>query len=291
MIPLKRLLWLVPALLILLIASACADTVTIPSGLTEIPEGMFDGSSGLDRVVIGSNITSIGSRAFAGSSVATVSIADSVTYIADDAFDDLQNDVIVYTASTYVSNYCEDHGIICNPSDMEAAFAKYTCVKADWWNSDIQGIFFQRTTSGGYTVSECVAQVYDIWTGLTYTIRRVGGDNHADIEPYTKEDTAILCQTQGVSDPSQIDAGTPYYKRRPCLLLVGTHLYACSMYAVPHDPGYRSDANHLLNNGLNGYVMCLWFVNSKGHGSGKTDSDHAAAINTAYNWWLTKYGK
>lgn len=271
--------------------SAQADTINIPEGLTEIPEGMFESSNSVDHVVIGSNIKSIGSRAFANSAIASVVIPDSVTYIADDAFEGHLSDLIAYvTADSYAAKYCKAHNIPTNASDIFNAFRMYTCEKAHWESSDIQGIFFSRTTSNGYTVSECKATVYDIKSGLSYTIRRVGGDNHADIETYSRADTAILCQVQGVSDPSHIDAGTPYYRRRPCLLLVGNRLYACSMYAVPHDPGSRSDKNHLLDNGLNGNVMCLWFVGSRGHGSGKGDADHDKAINDAYTWWYTNFG-
>ena len=38
------------------------------------------------------------------------------------------------------------------------------------------------------------AQVYDIWTGRTFNIKRTYGYNHADVETLTAEDTKIMCK-------------------------------------------------------------------------------------------------
>lgn len=147
-------------------------------------------------------------------------------------------------------------------------------------------VFFRRNRTTG---AQCVATLYDISTSTSLKVRRVGGDYHADIEPMTKDDTAKLCRIQGVTTPGAITSGYPYYQRRPCLLIVGSFLYACSWYAVPHDGGRPSDEK-LLDNNLNGLVMCLHFTNSRGHGSGRVDSDAQDAIDIAYEWWYNRFG-
>eukprot|EP00729_Bicosta_minor_P028962 gene28962-biopygen8780 len=61
--------------------------VTIPSSVTSIGGGAFDGCSALASLAIPSSVTSIGDRAFRGcSSLASLAIASSVTSIGNHAF-------------------------------------------------------------------------------------------------------------------------------------------------------------------------------------------------------------
>ena len=84
----RRLLF--PALLVIMLFSmrctAFADTLTLPDGLREIEAEAFYGDTALDEVVIPYGVTSIGSRAFAYSSVRQIVIPATVTELAEDAF-------------------------------------------------------------------------------------------------------------------------------------------------------------------------------------------------------------
>jgi len=63
------------------------EEVNIPSGLTEIPEGMFYECSSLSEVTIPKNVEKIGSRAFLGcSSLTSIEIPSNVKEIGNNAF-------------------------------------------------------------------------------------------------------------------------------------------------------------------------------------------------------------
>ena len=283
----KRFLCVLAALC-LMMAPAFAATINIPESLTVIPDEMFEGSTGMTTVVVPDTVTSIGSKAFANTSITSITIHSNVKLIADDAFDGCSDDLVAYVnTGSYAETYFKAKGIATMPSTIHDALSSYTCTKTAW--SSMDSIFYRRVlTSSKTTSKQCVATLYDITSGLSFSIRRVGADNHADIETMTSSDTATLCKMLGVSSVSQISS-SKHYQRRPCLLILGKHLYACSLYAVPHDGG-RPSTETLLSNGLNGYVMCLHFYGSKTAGTNKSDSGHQTAVNTAYTWWQTNYG-
>lgn len=59
---------------------------TLPSNIREIPANIFENCSQLESVSFSSNITSIGSAAFAGTKLSSIDIPESVTHIGDSAF-------------------------------------------------------------------------------------------------------------------------------------------------------------------------------------------------------------
>ena len=107
--------------------------------------------------------------------------------------------------------------------------------------------------------------LYDIKSGLSIKIKRMGGTAHADCEPATKADTAKL-KKLGYS-----------YKRRPGILYAGGKFVAVSFTTQPHGD------QTLTSNGYNGQ-FCLHMVGSKTHGSDRVDEDHQSAIKKAYSW-------
>jgi len=291
----RKIIALVAALIALLCCSlAAADTVTLPAGLKVVSEEMFAGDQSLDRVVVPDGVTRIESRAFADSSLAVITIYGSVNYIAPDAFANC--DVIAcVTSGSYAESYCKLNNIPTRPASLEDTFRMCECEVSDWFEDDIDLIFFRRNR---YTGSSCSATVYDVETGKSFRVRRVGGDNHADVEPLTPQDTAMICNILLVNEPSEINS-REHYQRRPVLVAVdstyGTRLYAASMYMVLHDGG-RPESEVLLDNGLEeygmgGYIMCMHFLNSRTSGSGVLDASHQRAIQTAYAWWQENYGK
>lgn len=63
------------------------SSVTLPSNLTVIPFGAFNGCSSLKTITIPDNVTSIGSAAFSSSGLTEITIPKNVKNIAGDAFD------------------------------------------------------------------------------------------------------------------------------------------------------------------------------------------------------------
>ena len=66
-------------------AGMAAGRLVLPENLTEIKAEAFEGNMSLDEVVLPEGIETIGSRAFADSSVASINLPSSITYIADDS--------------------------------------------------------------------------------------------------------------------------------------------------------------------------------------------------------------
>ena len=64
-----------------------------------------------------------------------------------------------------------------NPSDSKAEVQL-----SDWWTGEIQSVLKRGGT----------ATVTDVDTGISFQIKRTGGNNHADAQPLTSEDTALM---------------------------------------------------------------------------------------------------
>ena len=143
----------------------------------------------------------------------------------------------------------------------------------DWYTGDIQKVWSKGTT----------AIITDVKTGLSFKARRWSGAYHADVEPLTAADTAIMCKIYGVSNAQAI-SDKNLYQRRPLWVTIGNRSFAASMYGVPHN---YPDGDTIANNDYNGQ-FCVHFVNSRTHGTYKVDADHQAAIKYAYEHAATK---
>ena len=81
------------ALTVLLLSVLCpfalAGVLTLPEAVTVIDAEAFCGDPSIDEVVLPEGIRRIESRAFAGTPVRKVNFPASLEYIAEDAFDDL----------------------------------------------------------------------------------------------------------------------------------------------------------------------------------------------------------
>ena len=128
------------------------------------------------------------------------------------------------------------------------------------------------------------ARVVDINTGLEFNIRRTFGTNHADIEPLTKEDTAIMYYIWGGFS----------WERRAVLVYTGGYVFAGSLTNFPHagvdgypplatvnnrSGGYGRGLNFdaIAGNGVSGH-MCLHFYGSLTHVTNRTNAQHSARI-------------
>ncbi|MDR2515015.1 MAG: peptidoglycan-binding protein [Christensenellaceae bacterium] len=107
--------------------------------------------------------------------------------------------------------------------------------------------------------------VIDFYTGRQYRVYRMGGSNHMDVEPVTKNDTAQMKASMG---------GSWTWVRRPLLVKIKGTWYAASLYGEPH--GQQT----IKNNNMQGQV-CIHFLNSRTHGTNIKDPDHQRMIKKA----------
>lgn len=111
-------------------------------------------------------------------------------------------------------------------------------------------------------------QVKDVKTGKVFNVKRWTGANHADCEPASKSDTAIMKSIYGHWS----------WKRRAILVKYNGHVYAASMNGMPHG------TQTIKNNNFDGH-FCIHFSGSKTHGSKKVDSEHQSMVKTALKYY------
>ncbi len=103
-----------------------------------------------------------------------------------------------------------------------------------------------------------VAVLTDVETGLSFRIKRLFGTVHADVEPLTARDTAILREIYG---------GQWSWDRRAVVVQFNGYLIAGSINGYPHGD------QAIFNNNFNGHI-CLHFNGSRLHNSNTIDEDH-----------------
>ena len=111
-------------------------------------------------------------------------------------------------------------------------------------------------------------QIYDIATGVTINVYRMGGSSHADLEPVTAEDAAKL---------KSISGGSYSWDSRAVILIANGVYAASAINTMPHGD------QTISNNNYDGQ-FCLHMVDSKTHGSDSVNAEHQKAIQAAYAW-------
>lgn len=109
------------------------------------------------------------------------------------------------------------------------------------------------------------AKVIDVATGKSYTVQRVGGYNHADVEPIDSTNTAIMHSIYGEWQ----------WTRRPVWVNIKGRYIAASINGMPHAYDY------IPNNDMTGHT-CIHFYKSRTHGTNNWDPDHRAAVEKAF---------
>lgn len=142
----------------------------------------------------------------------------------------------------------------------------YKAEKIDWYTGGINELWARGDNY----------QIFDVYTKTVWWAHRWAGGDHADIEPLTAADTAVLCAAYGVSTAKEI-ATKDLWQRRPCLVTIGSRTFACSLYGEPHG------TQTILDNNFPGQC-CLHFTNSKTHGTKQVNSYHTAAIQYAWEY-------
>ncbi|WP_052339641.1 hypothetical protein [Gorillibacterium massiliense] len=108
--------------------------------------------------------------------------------------------------------------------------------------------------------------VTDVETGLQFRVQRRAGSSHADVQPLSRADTAIM---------KDIYSGEWSWRRRGILVQKdGGEVIAASMHGMPHG------GDGIPDNGFDGH-FCIHFLGSVTHGSGNQDPDHEVMIHKA----------
>ncbi len=156
----------------------------------------------------------------------------------------------------YVLKSCVSRTKVTTTSKTSTSW-KSKVVMLDWFKS---GKNVLKKGAYGY--------LYDISTGVTLRIKRMGGTNHADVEPATASDTAKL---------KKIAGGNFSWNSIAVILYAGGKYVACGINTMPHGD------QTITNNNYDGQ-FCLHMVGSTTHGSTAVNVNHQASIKKAYNW-------
>ncbi|MBN3554408.1 hypothetical protein JYA63_09040 [Fictibacillus nanhaiensis] len=114
-------------------------------------------------------------------------------------------------------------------------------------------------------------KVVDLETGFYFQVQRRAGNKHADVQPLTRDDTAVL---------KHLYNDKWSWNRRAILIPVNGRMLAGSMHGMPHGAG-------ALENGFPGH-FCIHFLGSSTHRSRNIDPSHQFMILKA-GGQLTKY--
>ena len=103
--------------------------------------------------------------------------------------------------------------------------------------------------------------VFDLETGKQFRVQRRAGSNHADVQPLTSKDTAIM---------KKIYDGKWSWKRRAIIVIHEDRRIAASMHGMPHGAG-------ALKNNFPGH-FCIHFYGSTTHRKNFMDLSHKLMI-------------
>lgn len=143
-----------------------------------------------------------------------------------------------------------------NNSTQTTPEIKVIVYQDNWF--DFVNEYFEKYTT---------AQLIDVDTLITYTVKRVGGYNHADVEPISVEDTAKMYS---------IYDNEWSWVRRAVWVKYGDRYIAASINGYPHSYDLVED------NDMTGHT-CIHFLMSRTHGTNRVDEAHQAAVEKAYN--------
>jgi hypothetical protein len=110
-----------------------------------------------------------------------------------------------------------------------------------------------------------VVTVVDLETGYAFRAQRRAGSNHADMQPLTRADTAVMKHIYG---------GKWSWKRRAVLVLADGRKIAASMHGMPHG------GDGIPDNGFSGH-FCIHFLGSTTHKAGAEDTAHQYMVHRA----------
>jgi len=107
-----------------------------------------------------------------------------------------------------------------------------------------------------------IITVVDVETGMSFKAQRRAGRNHADVQPLTAKDSAIM---------KQIYDGEWSWRRKAILVKSNGRTLAASMHGMPHG------GDGIPGNNFAGH-FCIHFLDSTTHRSKQTDPDHQLMV-------------
>jgi SH3 domain protein len=113
-----------------------------------------------------------------------------------------------------------------------------------------------------YVPLRCV----DVESGEEFYLRAFSCGNHADVEPPTQAETEKL---------KAINGGKWSWTPRPIWVYIDGQAYAAVINVMPHGP------DTLPNNGMSGQI-CMHFLHSRNHNTGRENADMQAGILKAF---------
>lgn len=112
----KTIRWIIAAIIILswTHSGLCEEgrALHLPENLLIIKEEAFAGADGFTEAVLPEGITEIGARAFADSSLVSIHLPASLTFIDDTAFDGCENLIVTAEEGSYAYGWCAERGLI-----------------------------------------------------------------------------------------------------------------------------------------------------------------------------------
>lgn len=106
------------------------------------------------------------------------------------------------------------------------------------------------------------AKVQDLYTGYTYTVIRVAGRNHADVQPASEADLSTYKKCFG---------GAFTWEKRPAVVEIDGVLYAASVFGYPNG---NTEVNYCSLEGC----ICVYFYESTSDIGGIADSEHTTNV-------------
>lgn len=183
----------------------------------------------------------------------------------DEMLSSLENEDVDVTQTAVIaqSDAIQQNTANVEAQTQEAETANQTTAKSTASKVVHELIWF----SNGETIFNkySTAIVTDVLTGKSFTVIRKGGTNHADVEPLTKKDTAIMKSIYG---------GKWSWDRRAIWVEIDGTLYAGSMNGMPHGKEIVDDNNFAGH-------FCIHFTGSRTHATNRIDAKHQAAIKVA----------
>lgn len=163
------------------------------------------------------------------------------------------------SASGYIKSSCLSKSKVSTKKASASSDSswKSQVVKMDWFS---EGKNVLKKGKYGY--------IYDIDTGIELRIKRMGGHNHADVEPASAADTAKLLR---------VAKGDFSWKSHAVILKAAGKYVACGINTEPHGD------QTILNNNYDGQ-FCLHMSGSITHGTSSENKNHQDSIERAYKW-------
>ena len=167
---------------------ASADTVRLPKQLKTIEAEAFFGDKSITEAVIPDGVKTIGARAFAGSGLKRIEIPDSVTKIADNAFDGISGLTIVSSSGSYAQQYADQHSQIT----WENSAPPVSVTKDSPLNRDnILALLDAINPNGAYIIRHSSESSLTSWFGSAATI----GDGINQLSVAVHEQCHDFCGT------------------------------------------------------------------------------------------------